>query len=80
MAYSFFPQLYDQQDGIEQFIADPVYALQGCSIVDPCACFVFSTNSGSNFESHLILGESVFSLLSVFESVLEKLDQCCFHC
>lgn len=38
----------------------------------PCACFVFSTNSGSNLESHFILFESVFSLLSVCESVLEK--------
>lgn len=65
---------------IKQFIADLVYALQECSIVDPCACFVFSANSGSNFESHLILVESIFSLLYLFESVLKKLDQCWFHC
>lgn len=65
---------------IKQFIADLVYALQECSIVDPCACFVFSANSGSNFESHLILVESIFSLLYLFESALKKLDQCWFHC
>lgn len=68
----FFSWLYDQQDSIKQFIADAVYAFRECCLVGPCACFVFSTNSGSDFESHFILFESMFSLLFVCESVLEK--------